>query len=142
MPHIETHDVSTLFVSRAGPSKLGGEQKLGPGWSLSLPRHALTEDFVDSAQVTEARRFEPIQDLIIDSERDLSLEGTMVLADHRVGPIIGRQLGRIRVTVERAISLPPVSLPCFFAELQPFNGIGRCRCFLHSRSRTESAFGS
>src|SRR5258708_1053345 len=134
--------MSLLFSFSARGHRSWETTKARPDCSLSLPRHALTQDFVDPAQVAAALRFEPIQDLIIDSERDLSLEGTIVLADHRVGPIIGRQLGRIRVTVERAISLPPVSLPCFFAELQPFNGIGRCRCFVDSRSRTESAFGS
>ena len=63
----------------AGRKKLSATISLGS--SLPLPRHALTENFVDPAQVAATLRFEPIQNLIVDSERDLGLEGAVVLAD-------------------------------------------------------------
>jgi hypothetical protein len=57
---------------------------------LPLPRHALPENFIDPAQMAVALGFEPIQNLIIDSKRDLGLQGAIVLADHCVSPIFGR----------------------------------------------------
>ena len=51
---------------------------------------ALTENFVDPAQVAMALPLKPIENLFIDSDRDLDFEGAIVLADHRVAPMIGR----------------------------------------------------
>ena len=73
--------------------------------ALALPRHALAEDFVDPAQVPFALRFEPVQNFIVDSQRDLPLQGAVVFADRRAIPVVRRQLRRLRIASELTLPL-------------------------------------
>ena len=79
----------------------------------AFPLHAFAQDRIDPAEVSLTFRFEPGQDIVVNAERDLRFEGTIVLSDHPLRPLRGWQLGYIGM-IEAAIPLLvefPVRLP-------------------------------
>src|ERR1022692_2827835 len=120
-------------LARKSRDRTGNEERPGsptphviPSRSPAFVLHPLAQDRVDPAQVSLAFRFEPGEDIVVYAERDLGFEGTIVLSDHALRPLRGRQLGYVGL-IQTAVPLL-VKLPCSGADL---NRSGPGRCFAH-----------
>src|ERR1035437_6847291 len=98
-------------IASRSRDRTGNEERPGsptphviPSRSPAFALHPLAQNRVDPAEVSLAFRFEPGEDIVVNAERDLGFEGTIVFSDHPLRPLRGWQLGYVGM-IQTAIPL-------------------------------------